>query len=170
MLHRLSEYLISLAPVRLQQTVRQFIKFGMTGAIGAIVDFSTFNILTRIIGWDTIYTVLGFEIIAANLVSVFMAIVSNFYLNKYWTFRNDSREVVKQGAGYFALNFVTFILNQIFTSVFAFRVPAIAQIFGSQKDNVAKALAIGLILFVNFAGSKFLIFRKPTAKTTRSNA
>jgi len=154
------EKLISLAPLRYQRAIRQFLKFSVTGAIGATVDFGSFNILTRVIGWDDIYLVFGFEVIAANLISVFLAIVSNFYLNKYWTFRNTSEAVVKQGAGYFALNFVTFILNQILTSFFAFRVPAIAQIFGNQKDNIAKALAIGIILFVNFFGSKFIIFRK----------
>jgi len=154
------EQYIAKVPLRYQRTVRQFLKFGVTGAIGAVVDFSSYNILTRVVGWDDVYTVFGYEVIAANLVSVFLAILSNFYLNKYWTFRNTSEAVVRQGAGYFALNFVTFILNQILTSFFAFRVPFVAQVFGSQKDNIAKALAIGVILFLNFAGSKFLIFRK----------
>ena len=156
----LAEKMVAMVPVRYQRTVRQFMKFSVTGAIGAFVDFGSYNIMTRLLGWEDVYTVFGYEIIAANLVSVLLAIISNFYLNKYWTFRNTSEEVVKQGAGYFALNFVTFILNQILTSFFAFRVPFVAQLFGGQKDNIAKALAIGIILFLNFAGSKFIIFRK----------
>lgn len=162
-----AERIVSIAPLHWQQTTRQFLKFGMTGVLGAIIDFSIFNILTRVIGWDTIYYVLGFEIIAANLVSVSITIISNFYLNKYWTFRNQSQAVVSQGVGYFALNSVTFVLNQILTSFFAFRVPLIANLFGTQKDNIAKVIAIGLILFVNFAGSKFVIFRKKPVAQAR---
>lgn len=163
MLTTIANTLVGFFPPRLQNTARQFIKFGIVGGIGAVVDFGTYNILTRAIGWDDIYLIFGYEIIAANLVSVFLAIVSNFLLNKYWTFRDTSEKVVQQWSKYFLLNFITFILNQILTSFFAFRVPIIAIIVGAQKDNVAKALAIGLILFVNFAGSKFLIFRRQKA-------
>lgn len=163
MLRAFVDRVVLKTPPRYQLIVKQFLKFGITGAIGAIVDFSSYNIMTRGFGWDTIYYILGYEIIAANLVSVFLAITSNFLLNKYWTFRNRDAAVVKQWTGYFVLNFFTFILNQILTSFFAFRVPVVELAFGNQKDNAAKALAIGLILFINFLGSKFIIFRKKPA-------
>lgn len=147
-------------PPRYTNSARQFLKFGMVGTVGAIVDFGSYNIMTRGLGWTTTFHVGGFEIIAANLVSVLAAILCNFLLNKYWTFRNPSKSVLQQGAGYLTLNFLTFILNQILTSFFAFRVPLIEAAFGSQKDNVAKAISVGFILFINFFGSKFLIFRK----------
>jgi putative flippase GtrA len=160
MMKQLAERIVDKVPPRYQRTVRQFIKFIVTGSFGAIVDFSIYNILSRGFGWVTIYYVLGYEIIAANLVSVFMAISANFVLNKYWTFRNNDKAVVKQWSGYFALNTFTFVLNQILTSFFTFRFPLTELIFGSQKDNAAKAIAIGFILFINFLGSKFLVFRK----------
>lgn len=148
-------------PEQYQRVARQFLKFGVVGTVGAIVDFGTYNIMTRGLGWQTIYEVWGYKLIAANLVSVLLAILSNFLLNKYWTFRNrEAGAAVRQGVGYFALNGVTFVLNQILTSFFAFQVPVVEAIFGSQKDNAAKALSIGFILFINFLGSKFLIFRK----------
>ena len=159
-MRKLGEKIVVVVPLRYQNSAWQFLKFGVTGVIGAVVDFGTYFILTRLVGWDTIFYPLGYEIIAANLVSVTLAISSNFILNKYWTFRNTDRDVVKQWSGYFAMNAVTFVLNQILTSFFAFRVPIIASIFGSRKDYVAKALAIGLILFVNFLGSKLLIFKR----------
>lgn len=159
-MRRLAEKIVAVVPLRYQNSARQFLKFGVTGVIGAVVDFSTYFILTRLVGWDTIFYPFGYEIIAANLVSVTLAISSNFILNKYWTFRNTDKDVVKQWSGYFAMNAVTFVLNQILTSFFAFRVPIIASVFGSRKDYAAKALAIGLILFVNFLGSKLLIFKR----------
>jgi putative flippase GtrA len=113
--------------------------------------------------------VFGYEVIAANLVSVFLAILTNFLINKYWTFRNKEKAFMKQWSGYFVLNAFTFVLNQILTSFFAFRVPIIEALFGNQRDNVAKALAIGCILFLNFFGSKFLIFRKKPVESDTSS-
>lgn len=163
MIATLADKLVGKAPVRYQNAVRQFVKFGITGAIGAIVDFSSYNILTRGFEWTTILRPFGYEIIAANLVSVFLAITSNFLLNKYWTFRNQDKAVLRQWSGYFALNTFTFVLNQILTGFFAFRVPLMQQLFGEQTDNAAKALAIGAILFLNFLGSKFVVFRRKEA-------
>lgn len=150
---------MAVVPVRYHKLIKQFIKFGITGAIGAVVDFGSYNLLTRALDWDAVINIAGMQFIAANLVSVFLAIISNFILNKYWTFRNHEQGVLKQWSGYFALNTFTFLLNQVLTSFFAFQVPVLIVIFGSQADNAAKALAIGLILFVNFIGSKLFIFR-----------
>lgn len=147
-------------PPRYVSTAKQFVKFGVVGLVGATVDFGSYNIMTRGLDWDVTYSIFGLKIIAANLVSVLAAILSNFLLNKYWTFRNQSTSVLQQGAGYFILNFITFVLNQILTSFFAFHVPLVEAGFGNQKDNAAKAIAVGFILFINFFGSKFIIFRK----------
>lgn len=156
---------LMLVPQRYKNIVRQFLKFGITGAIGAIVDFSSYNLLTRGFDWNTVINIAGMNFIAANLVSVFLAIISNFLLNKYWTFRNTDKAVLRQWSSYFTLNAATFSLNQVLTSFFTFQVPLLRAVFGSQTDNAAKALAIGLILFVNFIGSKFIIFRKKAATT-----
>lgn len=152
---------LQFVPERYHSLAKQFVKFGITGALGAIVDFSTFGFLTRILGWHTTYIILGNEIIAANNVSVFLAICSNFIINRYWTFKDTTESAAKQGAGYFTLNFFTWILNQILVSYFAFHVLFISQVFGSNKDLIAKVLAIGIILFVNFFGSKLFIFKHP---------
>lgn len=148
---------------RQPKVVRQFAKFFVTGIIGSTVDFGTFYLLTRVLGWRTLYSVFGYQIIAANMVSVLLAILSNFIMNKFWTFRDRRTEVVVgQGVSYFALNGFTWVLNQLLTSYFAFRVVLFMTLFGDQRDFAAKAAAIGIILFVNFFGSKFLVFRTPS--------
>lgn len=149
-------------PERYVGVAKQFVKFSLVGTVGAAVDFGSYNIMTRGLGWNTLYHVFGFTIIAANLLSVFIAVICNFLLNKYWTFRNPSPAVLQQGAGYFTLNFLTFVMNQILTSFFAFHVPWVESIFHDQKDNAAKVIAVGFILFINFFGSKFIIFHKKT--------
>lgn len=160
MLQAKVESILEQMPRHYQRVARQFVKFGITGTIGAFVDFSTYNLLTRGFGVLAVYTVLGQKIILANNISVCLAIISNFLLNKYWTFRDPSKQVVRQWAGYFSLNVATWALNQLLVSFFVFQVPLLSALFGSQKDNAAKALAIGFILFLNFFGSKFLVFRR----------
>ena len=151
---------LALVPTKHQLLVRQFLKFGITGTIGAMVDFGTYAFLTRVLDWTTLYNIAGFEISAANNVSVFLAIVSNFIINRLWTFRGNGGNVASQGLSYLLLNTFTWALNQFLLSFFAFKVPLFETLFGDQKDFVAKAAAIVIIMFVNFLGSKFLIFRK----------
>lgn len=144
---------------RYERVIKQFAKFFITGGTGAIVDFSIYNALYRFIGLHTVLIIFGQQLRVANLISVFCAIIWNFILNKFWTFSDHGGSLAGQWTGYFTLNVVTFILNQFITSFFIYHVPIYQQLFGSQVDNAAKATAIGLILFVNFFGSKFLIFR-----------
>lgn len=163
----LGEKLVAAVPLRYQRIARQFIKFIVTGTIGATVDFGIYNLLTRGFDFDAFYTIFGQKMLVANNISVILAIMSNFVFNKYWTFRDRESAVLGQWAGYFTLNAFTWALNQILVSFFTFNVPLMAEIFGSQRDNAAKALAIGFILFINFFGSKFLIFgRKSQAQVT----
>lgn len=157
---KITDKLVDLAPKRYRPITKQFIKFGITGTIGAIVDFSTYNLITRIFGFTAFYTVFGLNIIVANNISVMLAIVSNFFLNKYWTFRDKNNQVAKQWLGFFTFNVMTWVLNQILVAVFVSSLPIFDVLFGSQEDNMAKVFAIAIILFVNFIGSKFLIFNK----------
>ncbi len=159
MLSTITERAAFLVPAQYQKVAKQFIKFGITGTIGAVVDFTTFGILTRIFQWHTTYTILGTEIIAANNVSVFLAVCSNFIINRYWTFHDTTNSAAKQGASYLLLNIFTWALNQIFVSLFTFHSQIFSQTFGNNRDLAAKAAAIIIILFINFFGSKLLIFR-----------
>ncbi len=160
------ENLLSKLPAKYQRIAKQFIKFGVTGVVGAIIDFSSYAFMTRVLGWTTLYTIAGYQISAANNVSVFIAIMSNFLLNKYWTFRYRQGSAAKQWLGYFVLNIITWVLNQLLMSYFAFNVPFFEQTFGDSKDFAAKVAAIGIILFLNFFGSKFLVFKSRPAVAT----
>jgi putative flippase GtrA len=169
---------------RLRRNATQFIRFACVGCVGAAVDFGFLYILTEIAGFRTVWQVPGISALAshgegglvvANLVSVLLAMVAVFLLNKYWTFRDPRADVLaRQGVGFFCLYCVTYVLNQLLTSLFLFYVlPALlgshltAQAGGgSNPENfnfyvlcVAKILAVGICLFVNFVGLKLLVFR-----------
>lgn len=155
----------------LPPTLRQFVKFVVSGTFGFTVDMGTYLALTRLVGWTTVLTVFGYQIIAPNLVSVLAAMVGVFLLSKYWTFRDPRpEELARQGIRFFALYTTSYVLNQIITSFFAFHVPLLQALFGPDADIAAKVLAIGIILFVNFFGSKFLVFRRGSPTLTAAVA
>lgn len=158
--------ILSWVPLRYHAVARQFIKFSITGSIGAVVDFGTYALITRVLGWNHLYLLWGLHMSFANNISVFLAIISNFLINKYWTFRKREGSFVGQGFGYLGLNTITWFLNQILVSLFAFNVPFFEHVFGNEKDFAAKVVAIAVTLFFNFLGSKFFVFRTPQAPPT----
>lgn len=166
---------------RLSPSLREFVKFGIVGTIGFAVDFGTYGVLTRLLGWDTVFC-LGFDgtrqtidlanirscttphypIVAANMTSVLLAVTSNFLLNKFWTFRDSKVGALPaQGAAYLFMSTITWALNQVLTGIFASRIDTLHEVFGGSVDLAAKILAVAVVLFLNFGGSKFLIFRRP---------
>lgn len=140
--------------------LRQFVKFGIVGGIGFIVDFSVYLTLSRGVGWRTVFEIFGYQFIAPNLVSVLSAMVVVFCLNKFWTFRDPrTTELARQGVRFFLFYAFTYVLNQVVTSFFAFQLPVLQTLFGSNADLVAKVIAIAFVTLVNFGGNKLVVFR-----------
>ncbi len=164
-----------------QENLKQFLRFGTVGTVGAVVDFGSYALLTRILGWATVYCVSlsdwgisrhtlrtfadcaapRYPVVAANMASVFLAIAVNFYLNKYWTFRNtDTSRIATQGARYFAMSVIAWVLNQLLTGFFASRLVMLHALFGASADIAAKVLAVFVVLFFNYGGSRLIVFRR----------
>lgn len=168
--------------MNLLQNLAQFVRFGIVGSIGFVVDLGTYTVLTLLVGWKTVYCLGLFgggsftttisavtactsphvPIIAANMVSVFFAVMSNFILNKFWTFRDRSTaHLALQGGGYFGMSLIAWVLNQVLTGFFVAHVLFLHVVFGDRADLVAKVLAILVVFSFNYGGSRFVIFRRP---------
>jgi len=66
---------------RFNRELTRFLKFLVVGAIGAVIDFGTFNLLT---------SAFNLWIVVAGTISFTAAVTSNFIWNYYWTYP-DSR-------------------------------------------------------------------------------
>ena len=72
----------------------RFLKFASVGILGAVIDFSVANLLTRLV---------NAPLVLAGTISFICAIISNFTWNRYWTYpESRSRHPVQQ-LGMFAL-------------------------------------------------------------------
>jgi len=128
----------------------QFFKFSVVGVTGTIIDFSFFALLSRIFGLYYIW---------ATAISVFLAIVNNFFLNKYWTFKKgQSGKVKEEYLKFFIVSIINYLLN-IGITYFIVEFTQFERVFGNNEDFFAKVVAIAIVLFSNYFGNKYWTFK-----------
>ncbi|MDQ4077042.1 MAG: GtrA family protein [Chloroflexota bacterium] len=130
---------------------KRFVKFAIVGAIGALVDFAVLNLLVQGIGLTPLW---------ANPFSVSAAIVSNFTWNRLWSFpESRQRPLFSQFGQFAAINVLGLLLNQaIMWATLHFVTPLIG-IDAPLDYNLAKAAAIGIVLFWNFGINRVTTYR-----------
>ena len=124
----------------------------MVGAVGAVVDFGTFNLLRSVVGVPATL---------AQAISFSAAVVSNFLWHRYWTYPDSrSKPVGRQALQFLAVSLVGLAIR---TSVFILVQPvmiALAEgILPSEAsstqvtvvgENLALVVAVVVVLLWNF--------------------
>jgi putative flippase GtrA len=131
-----------------RRELTRFIKFGIVGTIGAVVDFSVLNLGIQ---------VFGLEKWLANTFSFSAAVLSNFIWNRLWTFpESRDRAIGTQLAQFVIVNVVGYAINQaIFLSLDYY----LFSYWGTLGYNLAKAIAIGVVLFWNFGANRVWTYK-----------
>lgn len=118
----------------------QLAKFGVVGVSGYLLNLVIYALLLGIgAHWAA---VISFTISAAN----------NYWWNRHWTFRSQKGNFAGQGIRYLVVTLVALAVNQLWLLVFL-------DWFGWGKV-LSQALAIALIVPVNFLGNKLWSFRR----------
>jgi putative flippase GtrA len=74
----------------------RFLKFATVGALGALIDFGVMNLMTHLFSLRLVY---------AGSISFVCAVISNFTLNRYWTYPDSrSRHFLHQLGMFFLVN------------------------------------------------------------------
>jgi putative flippase GtrA len=82
----------------------QFIKFGMVGLSGMVVDFGSTWLLKE---KAKVHPYL------ANSLGFCLAVINNFTWNKYWTFQDHSTAITEQFTWFAGISLVGLILNNL---------------------------------------------------------
>lgn len=143
---------------RKRKEAKRFVKFATVGAAGAVTDFAILNILIQLA---------GFQEWQANAVSFTAAVIQNFSLNRRWTFPESQDRHAGKQLGQFALVSLTGLaLNMaVFLTIHhGFEAQWIAFVGDEHLGftlsyNVAKLLAIGVVLFWNFAANRLWTYK-----------
>ncbi|MBV8148764.1 MAG: GtrA family protein [Candidatus Eremiobacteraeota bacterium] len=125
--------------------VRQFVKFGIVGASGFLVNLVVFTILQRIIPdharplqYDIIYSL---AFLAGG--------ISNYYFNRRWTFRS-SGHAVREGAQFLTVSAVALVVGLIVSAL-------VSPWLGHGHKTWFVATVAGI--FVNFFMNKYWTFK-----------
>lgn len=138
---------------RVSRNARQFTKFATVGASGVFVNLAVFN--ATLIAWHLAtgrpLSDLGLTAdYVANGLGFVVSVVSNYYLNRRWTFRSTGR-VVTEFPKFLAVSVVAYVVNLgIFT---------VAHTVFDLRGNVSQLIAIACVMPVNFVANKLWSFR-----------
>ncbi len=127
--------------------VRQFVKFGIVGASGFIVNLIVFSLLQHATPLDQqkAHFTLNYS------VSFMSGGVSNYFLNRMWTFRSSGHAVV-QGLQFIGVSLIALVVGLI---VSHFAEPHL----GAGHKTWFLATVSGIV--VNFFVNKYWTFREP---------
>jgi putative flippase GtrA len=118
----------------------QLLKFGAVGASGYVVNLVVYALL------------LGIGPHKAAAISFVVSAASNYWWNRHWTFAGQKGDFALQGARFFVVSLAAFVVNQLWLFVFL-------DWLGLGKI-VSQALAIALVMPLNFIGNKLWSFRR----------
>jgi putative flippase GtrA len=143
----------------------RFTKFLFVGAWGFVVDFGTLTFLVEVVGVPRLVaentsfsTTVG--LVAANTLSFSLAVVSNFTLNRYWTYPESRSKRKRVQLPQFGLVSILGLL--INNAILALTTP----LFDTLMSNIsepqlvggyipAKMLATVVVLFWNFFVNRY---------------
>ena len=128
----------------------RFLKFATVGAIGSVIDIIIMNLLTHL---------LNMRLVNAGTISLICAILSNFMLNRYWTYPDSrSRPFLHQMSMFFLVNLIGIAFR---VPILHFIEPVMARAFERMAHlshasaeivarNATLAFAIGVVMLWNF--------------------
>lgn len=127
----------------------RFLKFAVVGAIGMVVDLTILNLMHK---------VFGLPLLVANTISFSTAVLSNFTWNRLWTFpESRQRPLVPQLAQFALVNIIGLAINNL---VLWLVYTAIKSFIPDPLDyNLAKIVAIGVVLFWNYGVNRLWTYR-----------
>ncbi len=144
----------------------RFLRFAVVGAIGAVIDFGVFNLLTNFI--DFFKT----NVVLATVISFILAVVSNYTWNRLWTYPDSrSKSVGKQVTQFFLVSLVGLairtpmfagletVLTRFFDSWWSLKV--VTPIF--MAHNLSLAIVILVIMIWNFVANRFWTYNDVSA-------
>jgi putative flippase GtrA len=125
--------------------VRQFVKFGIVGATGFVVNLVIFTLLQRVVAdhdaagpYMTIYS-----------IAFLSGGVSNYFLNRAWTFRSTGH-VGREGLSFMTVSVLALIVGLIVSA-------AVAPWLGHGHKTWFVSTVAGIV--VNFFINKYWTFR-----------
>ncbi|MDR0824721.1 MAG: GtrA family protein [Prevotella sp.] len=143
--------------------VKQLIKYGMVGMVGLVIDMGIYYLLVSAFAVhypfsSHISAILGgkmsigmLDILISNIISQTLAVINNFILNSYFTFKVTDNKL-KRFASFASIAIMGMVISSMLLTLF----------IGIMKidDLIAKAFAICIVAAIQFVINKFFTFKQ----------
>ena len=118
----------------------QLVKFGLVGVSGYVINLGVFALLT---GLDVHH-------VLAAIGAFLVAVTSNFFWNRHWTFTAGHGHAGFQAARFFAVSVAALLINLVALE---------ALVTGASLGPLtAQAIAVAVAMPFNFLGNKLWTF------------
>jgi len=132
----------ALASLRSVRNWQQLGKFAVVGAIGYAINLAVYRTLLHA----------GLHFLVAATISFLAAVTSNYTWNRLWTFRENRGHIGIQGMRFFLVSLAALGANLVILDL-------LVDVGGVDKF-FANAIAIVLVMPLNFVGNKLWSFRR----------
>jgi putative flippase GtrA len=130
------------AGVRHRGNWLQFLRFGIVGASGYVVNLTVFAACVHVLSID--YRL-------ASPIAYLLSVVTNFWLNRHWTFRARAAHPGRQAAKFFIVSLAAYGVSYV---------TLLALVSSAGMDKViAQAIAVIAGMPLQFVGQKLWSFR-----------
>ena len=126
----------------LKKRVIEIFKFGLVGCSGLVIDFSV-----------TYFFKENMEVnrYVANIMGFSLAVVNNYMVNRFWTFKGKDAKVPYQAVRFLLVSLIGLGLNTLCIYLL--------QLMGC-RFYPAKAIAIVLVFIWNYSTNALITFKK----------
>jgi putative flippase GtrA len=121
--------------------ILKFIKFGVVGATGVIVDFGTTY---------TCKEILKIQKYVANSIGFTVAASTNYILNRIWTFKSQDPNIALEYSEFLLISLVGLGINNMILWIIHSRF--------KQNFYISKLFAIGVVTIWNFFANYYITF------------
>lgn len=146
-----------------QKSFRQLVKYGMVGVVGLGIDMGIYYLLVRKLSVHYPFSpfiskLLGgnmsvgmLDILISNIISSTLAIINNFILNSYFTFKVTDKKL-KRFASFVSIAIIGMVISSMLLTLF----------IGVMKmdDMLSKIFAICIVAAIQFGINKFFTFKQ----------
>lgn len=133
--------------------LRQFVKFGIIGVSGTVIDLGILNLLIFMTGHAS-----GVWFPFFKGTSTLVAIVNSYVWNRKWTFKSQNDEKMIEFGKFFLTSVIGLGINVGVASFIVNVIPRPADILPHLWANIGAISAISVSLIWNFLCYKFIVF------------
>ncbi len=137
------------------QPIFQFAKFVEIGILNTVIDMGILNFLAGLTGITS-----GSYLIPINTFSFLVAATNSYYWNKFWTFKMGVKMVKKEFLSFVLISAIGLGINTGIVFLGTTFISPLGDFSAGAWLNIVKISAILIVMFWNFLGYKFIVFKK----------